>query len=68
MGIHIVRSAAVIFPYLILERKYEAWSNIESRPDGLLKRPDGCKLVEFEALRHRGRSGWEFMLSGRMML
>jgi hypothetical protein len=25
--------------------------------DVLLKRPDGCKLEQFEASRHRGRSG-----------
>jgi hypothetical protein len=57
MGIHVVRAVALIFPYLILERKSEAWSNAESRPDGLLKRPDGCKLEQFEASRHRGRFG-----------
>jgi hypothetical protein len=33
------------------------WSNTEGRPDELLKRPDGCKLEQFEASRHRGRSG-----------
>jgi hypothetical protein len=35
-----------IFPYLLLERKSEAWSITESRPDGLLKRPDGCNLEQ----------------------
>jgi hypothetical protein len=39
-----------------LERNLEAWSNTECRPDVLLKRPDGCKLEQFEASRHRGRS------------
>jgi hypothetical protein len=37
---------AAIFPYLILERKFEARSITESRPDGLLSRPDGCKLEQ----------------------
>jgi hypothetical protein len=41
------------------------WSNTESHPDGLLKRPDRCKLEQFEALRHRGRSGLESSSSGR---
>jgi len=68
MGIHFVRTIAAIFPYLILERKSEAWSNIESRPDGLLKCPDGCKLEQFEASRHKDRSGRESTPSRRMML
>jgi hypothetical protein len=40
----------------VLERNPEAWSNTESRPDVLLKRPDECKLEQFETSRHRGRS------------
>jgi hypothetical protein len=40
----------------VLERNLEARSNTEGRPDGLLNRPDGCKLEQFEASRHRGRS------------
>jgi hypothetical protein len=52
-GIHVVWTVATIFPYLILERKSEAWSNIKSRLDGLLKRLDGCKLEQFEASRYR---------------
>jgi hypothetical protein len=56
-GIHVVRTVAAIFPYLILERKSKAWSNTESRPDGLLNRPDVCNLEQLEASRHRGRSG-----------
>jgi len=42
--------------------------NTESRPDGLLNRPDGCKLEHFEASLHRGRSGRESTSSERMML
>jgi hypothetical protein len=59
--IHIVRMVAAVFPYLCFGKKYHSWSNIEWRPDVLLKRSDGCKLEQFEASRHRGRSG-------RMML
>jgi hypothetical protein len=44
------------------------WSNTEGRPDGLLKRPDGCKLEQFEASRQRGRSGRESTSSGQMMI
>jgi hypothetical protein len=62
------RFVAAIFPYLCLERNYEAWSNIESDPNGLLKHPDRCKLEQFEASRHRGRSGRKSKSSGRMML
>jgi len=40
----------------VLERNLEVWSNTECCPDVLLKRPDGCKLKQFEASRHRGRS------------
>jgi hypothetical protein len=43
-------------------------SSTEDRPDGLLKRPDGCKLEQFEASQQRGRSGQKTMSSGRMML
>jgi hypothetical protein len=32
--------------------------NTESRPDGLLKRPNGCKLEQIKASRYKGRSGW----------
>jgi hypothetical protein len=49
-GIHVVQSVAAIFPYLCLERNLEAWSNTEGRSDV-------CKLEQFEASRHRGRSG-----------
>jgi hypothetical protein len=40
------------------------WSNTESRPEGLLKRPDGCKLEQLEASRYRGSSGRESTSSG----
>jgi hypothetical protein len=52
----------------VLETNPEAWSNTECRSDGMLKRPDGCKLEQFEASRHRGRSGRESMSPGRKML
>jgi hypothetical protein len=41
-GIHVVRAVASIFPW----KEYEAWSNTERRSDGLLRRPDGCKLEQ----------------------
>jgi hypothetical protein len=56
-GIHIVRTVAIIFPYMWFGKKSPSWSNTERWPDVLLKRPDGCKLEQFEASRHRGRSG-----------
>jgi hypothetical protein len=40
----------------VFEWNPKAWSNIESRSEGLMNRPDGCKLEQFEASRHRGRS------------
>jgi hypothetical protein len=43
-GYHVVQTVAAIFPSLCLERNPEAWLNIESRPNGLLNSPDGCKL------------------------
>jgi len=52
-GIHIVRTIAAIFLYLCFGKKSCSWSNTECRPDVLLKRPDGCKLEQFEASRHR---------------
>jgi hypothetical protein len=41
--IHVVRTVAAIFPYIILEGIRNL---IEGRPDGLLSRPDGCKLEQ----------------------
>jgi hypothetical protein len=55
-GIHIVRTVAAIFPYLCFGKKSCSWSNTECRSDLLLKRPDGCKLEQFEASLHKGRS------------
>jgi hypothetical protein len=65
-GIHVVRTVVAIFPYLILERKSEAWSNTEGRPDGLLKRPNGCKLEQKLLNSMDGTDGNPS--SGRMML
>jgi len=62
MGIHIVQKVAAIFPYLCFGRKSHSWSNTECRSDVLLKRPDGCKLEQFEASRHRGRSGQKVLV------
>jgi len=56
-GIHVVWTVAAIFPYLCFGKKSHSWSNTECCPDVLLKRPDRCKLEQFEASRHRGRSG-----------
>jgi hypothetical protein len=56
-GIHIVRTVAAIFPYLCFGKNSHSWSNIECRPDVLLKRPDGCNLEQFEASWHRERCG-----------
>jgi len=61
-GIHIVRTVAAIFPYLCFGKKFHSWSNTEWRPDMLLKRPDGCKLEQFEASWHRGRSGRKVLI------
>jgi hypothetical protein len=56
-GFHIVQTVAANFPYQCFGKKSCSWSNTECRPDVLLKRPDECKLEQFEASRHRGRSG-----------
>jgi hypothetical protein len=55
-GFHIVRTVVVNFPYLCFGKKSRSWSNTECHSDVLLKRPDGCKLEQFEAFRQRGRS------------
>jgi hypothetical protein len=52
----------------VLERNPKACLNTESRSDGLLNRPDGCKLEQFKAFRHKGRSRRESKSSERMML
>jgi len=41
----------------VFGKKSHNWSNTECRPDVLLKHPEGCKLEQFEASRHKGRSG-----------
>jgi hypothetical protein len=48
-GIHIVRTVVAIFPYLCFGKKSHSWSNTECRLDVLLKRPNVCKLEQFEA-------------------
>jgi hypothetical protein len=55
-GIHIVRTVVAVFPYLCFGKKSQSWSNTEWRLDVLLKCPDRCKLEQFEASRHMGRS------------
>jgi hypothetical protein len=45
-----------------LERNLETWSNTESRSNVLLKRPDRCKLEQFETSRHKGRFGREVLV------
>jgi len=67
-GFHVVQTVTEIFPYLCLERNLEALSNTESSPDGLLNRPDGCKLKQFEASRYGERFGRESTSFGRIML
>jgi hypothetical protein len=56
-GTHIVRKVAAIFPYLCFGTKSFSLSNTERRPGVLLRCLDGCNLEQFEASRHRGRSG-----------
>jgi hypothetical protein len=53
---------STIFPYLCFGKKSHSWSNTKCRPDVLLKRLNGCKLEQFEASRHRGRSGWKVLI------
>jgi len=62
MGIHIVWTVAAIFPYLCFGKKSHSWSNTECHLDVLLKRPDRCKLEQFEDSRHRGRSEREVLI------
>jgi hypothetical protein len=45
-----------VFPHLCFGKEFHSWLNTEWRPDMLLKRPDGCKMEQFEASQHRGRS------------
>jgi hypothetical protein len=56
-GFHIIWTVAANFPYLCFEKKSHSGLNTECHPDVLLKRPDECKLEQFETSRHRGRSG-----------
>jgi hypothetical protein len=61
-GTHIVRTVVAVFPYLCFETKYFSLSNIERCPALFLRRPNGCNLEQFEASRHRGRSGWKVLV------
>jgi hypothetical protein len=61
-GIHIVPMVAAIFPYLCFGKKSCSRSNTECRPDVLLKRLDRSKPEQFEASRHKGRSGWKILI------
>jgi hypothetical protein len=61
-GIHIVRMVSAIFSYPCFGKKSHSWSNTECRPDVLLKRPNECKLKQFEASQHRGRSGRKILV------
>jgi hypothetical protein len=60
-GTHIVRTVAAVFPYLCFGKKSHSWLNTERCPDVLLRRPDGWNLEQFEASRHRRRSGWKVL-------
>jgi len=61
-GPHIVRTVAAVFPYLCFGKKSFNLSNTKRYPAVLLRRPDRCKLEQFEGSRHRGRSGWKVLV------
>jgi hypothetical protein len=61
---YVVRSVAVVFPYLCLERKSFYMSNTERRPNVFLRRPNGFNLEQFEASGHRKESGWKVLVVG----
>jgi hypothetical protein len=54
--VHVVRTVAAIFPYLCLER------NPKALVEHWGKRPHGCKQEQFEASRHKGRSGRKVLI------
>jgi len=62
MGTHIVRTVAAVFLYLCFGKISNSSSNTGRRPDVLLRRPDGCKLEQFEVSWHRGRFGWKVLV------
>jgi hypothetical protein len=68
MGIHIVQAVANVFPYLCFGKKSHSRSNTKWSPDVLLKRPDGCKLEQFELLDTEDGPNEKFLSSKRMML
>jgi hypothetical protein len=51
-----------VFPYLCFGKESFDLSNTKRRPAVLLRRPDGCNLEQFEASRHRGRSGQKILV------
>jgi hypothetical protein len=53
---------AAAFPYLCFGKKSHSWSNTGWHPDMLLRRPNGCKLEQFEASWQRGRSGRKVLI------
>jgi hypothetical protein len=53
---------ATNFPYLCFGKKSCSWSNTECLSNVLLKRPYRCKLEQFEASWHRGRSGQKVLI------
>jgi hypothetical protein len=64
-GYYIVGTVDRSFLYRNLERFWD-WSSTEKRPDGLLRRPYGCKLDRNFSTQWRVRT--EVHVSGRMML
>jgi hypothetical protein len=57
-----IRTVVAVFPYLCFGTKSFSLSNTERRPAMLLRHPDWCNLEQFEASRHRGRSGWKVLI------
>jgi hypothetical protein len=54
---YVVRTVAVVFPYLCLEMKSFYLSNTERRQNVLLRRLNGCNLEPFKASGYRWESG-----------
>jgi hypothetical protein len=55
-------------PHIWFWKESEAWSNTERRPDGLLRRLDGCKLEQKLLDTEEGPDEWCFSLSGVRMV
>jgi hypothetical protein len=62
MGTHIIRTVAVVFPYLCFGTKSFSLSNTERRPAVLLRRPEGYNQEQFEGSRHRRRFGRKVLI------